>query len=69
MLQVYNSIFSFIECLNVRKLCRRRSATCLSYIGAPRSTVGVLPEGTKSISGYSESPGPFAALLSYEFGS
>jgi len=41
----------------------------LSYIGAPRSTVGVLPEGTKSISGYSGSAGPFAALLSYAFGS
>jgi len=36
-------------------------------MGAPRSTVGVLPEGIKSISGYSGSAGPFAALLSYVF--
>jgi len=39
----------------------------LSYIGAPRSTEGVLPEGTKSISEYSGSTGPLAAWLSCAF--
>ena len=50
VLQVYNSFFFFIKCLNVSKLCQRRSATCLSYIGAHRSTEAVLPEEKKSIS-------------------
>ena len=52
-------------CFMVKKLFLRRSATSRSYGGAPKSTSGVFPEGTKSISVNPNSAyGPFAAWLS-----